>query len=86
MVKTYQDVVGEQCVKNDGMLPVIHEDKNLTWKNYEKLLITEFAWDGNSLSQTDKGGVVPQLIYKDVVREAISKKKNSKAEEPARFV
>ena len=40
---------------------------------------TEFAWDRNSLSQADTGSVIPDLIYKDIVRESISKMKNGKA-------
>ena len=40
---------------------------------------TEFAWDRNSLSQADAGSVIPDLIYKDIVRESISKMKNGKA-------
>ena len=40
---------------------------------------TEFAWDRNSLSQADAGIVIPDLIYKDIVRESISKMKNGKA-------
>ena len=40
---------------------------------------TEFARDRNSLSQADAGSVIPDLIYKDIVRESISKMKNGKA-------
>ena len=40
---------------------------------------TEFAWDRNSLSQADAGSVIPDLIYKDIVRESISKMRNGKA-------
>ena len=40
---------------------------------------TEFAWDRNSLSQADTGSIIPDLIYKDIVRESISKMKNGKA-------
>lgn len=47
---------------------------------------TEFAWGGNSLSEADRGSGVPQLIYKDVVREAICKKNNSKTVGPSSFV
>ena len=47
MVKTNQDVTGEQCVRNhDGVGALSDEDKKITWKNYhENLLNTEFAYD-----------------------------------------
>ena len=40
MVKTNQDIIGEQCIKNDnGILAVKNEDKKIAWKSYhEKLL------------------------------------------------
>ena len=56
--------------------------ENSLEKYYEKLLNTEFAWDRNSLSQTDTviGGLC--LKYKDKVRESVSKIKNGKAAGP----
>ena len=42
---------------------------------------TEFAWDGNSLSQADTITSVPYSIDKDTVRESISKIKNGKTAE-----
>ena len=87
MVETNQEFVGEQWIRNDdGVLPVSHEDKNITWISYNELLNTEFVWGGNSLSEADRGSGVPQLIYKDVVREAICKKNNSKTVGPSSFV
>ena len=47
MVKTNQDILGEQWIGNDDgyyLLAVIDEDKNKAWKSYhEKLLSTKFA-------------------------------------------
>ena len=77
MVKTNQDVTGEQCVRNhDGVGALSDEDKKITWKNYhENLLNTEFAYDRKSLSQADAVSGIPRLIDKDMVRESISKVK-----------
>ena len=46
LVKTNQDIIGEQCIKNDdGVLTVSDEDKKIACKSYH----------GNSLSQVDGG-------------------------------
>ena len=61
---------------------IIDEEKKRAWKSYhEKLLDTEFAWDRNSLSQADTITSISCSIYKDMVRESISKTKNGKAAE-----
>ena len=75
MVKTNQDIVGEQYIKHDdGVLAVSDADKKIAWKRYhEKLFNTEFAWNRNSLSQTGTVNGVPGLIGKDMVRESIRK-------------
>ena len=50
MVKTNQDIIGEQCIRNDdGVLAVSDEDKKIAWKSYYEDL---FTWDRNSLTQT----------------------------------
>ena len=54
MVKTKQDIIGEECTRNDDVLAVSDEDKKIAWKSYHKnLLKTEFAWNSNILSQAD---------------------------------
>ena len=40
---------------------------------------TEFAWDRNSSSVTDKVSEAPSLIDRDLIRESISKMMNGKA-------
>ena len=57
LVKTNQDIIGEQCIKNDdGVLTVSDEDKKIACKSYHgRFLNTESAWDRNSLSQVDGG-------------------------------
>ena len=70
MVKTNQDIIGEQCIRNDdGLLAVTDEDKKV-------------AWDRNSLSQADTVSGVPHLIDNDMVRESISNTKNGKTAGP----
>ena len=54
MVKTKQDIIGEECIRNGDVLAVSDEDKKIAWKSYHKnLLKTEFAWNSNILSQAD---------------------------------
>ena len=69
MVKTNPNMIGEQYIRNgDGVLTGIDEDKKIAWKSYhEKLLNTEYAWDGISLSQVDIVSSAPQLIAKVMV-------------------
>ena len=52
LVKTNQDIIGEQCIKNDdGVLTVSDEDKKIACKSYHvKLFNTKFTWDRNGLS------------------------------------
>ena len=70
MSKTNQNIIDEQCIKNDdAVLTVSNENKEIPWKSYhEKLFNTEFAWDRNSLSQADTVSRVPYLIGRDMVR------------------
>ena len=71
MVKTNQDIIGEQCIRNDdSVLAVGDEYKKVDLKSYhEKLLNTDLAWDRNSLSQVDIVSGVPRSIDKDMVGE-----------------
>ena len=87
MVKTNQDIIGEQNIRNNNcLLVVIDEDKKIAWKsNHEKLLNTEFIGRGDrkNFSQVDIVSGVPRVIDKGMVRELISKIKNGKAAEPS---
>ena len=81
MVITNQDIIGEQFIRNDGLLTVTDEDKKIVWKScHEKLLNTEFVWDRNSLIKTKTWS------DKDMVRESVSKIKNGKAAGPTDLV
>ena len=81
MVKTNQDIICEQFIRNDdGALVFSDEDKKIAWKSYqEKLLNTDFAWEKNTLSQADTVSGVPCFRDRDMVRESISELKNRKA-------
>ena len=49
MVKTNQNIVGEQCIRNDdGVLALSEDDNKIAVKNYHEKLNTEFAWDKNN--------------------------------------
>lgn len=88
IVKTNQDVIGEQRRKNDGGVLVSNDEvKKIDWKSYnEKLSSTEFAWNGNIFSHADTVSNIPCLTDKDMVREAISKMKNGKVAGPSDVV
>lgn len=80
MVKTCEDFIGEQCIRNnDGMLAVRDEDKKKTQKIYHgKLLNADFIQYRHSLSQVNRFRGVLHLIQKDIVIELISKIRNRK--------
>lgn len=52
MIRTNQGIRDENGIINDDMMTVNNEDKKIARKSYqEKLSNTEFAMNGNSLSQ-----------------------------------
>ena len=85
MVKTNEDIIGEQCIRNDDvMLGVSDKEKKIAGQSdHEKLLNKEFAWNRYSLSQADAVSRVCHLIDKDMLRESISKMKNEKPTGPS---
>ena len=87
MIRTNQDIIGEQWIRNDGgALAVGDEDKKIAWRKYrEDLLNTEFAQSNNSLSQADTISV-PHSLDKNMARESISKMKNGKGAGPLHLV
>ena len=88
MVKTNQDIVGEQCVKNDeGKLAVTNDDKKQAWQShYQRLLNTEFEWDRNTLSEEHPVSGPAVRVTKKMVEKAVSKMKNGKAAGPSGIV
>ena len=83
-IKTNQDVVGEQCVRDDmGKLAYTEDAKKKAWSShYKRLLNIEFDWDQDSLSQADPIDD-PITIEKSMVEEAIKKMKKGKAPGPS---
>ena len=84
MQKTNQDVVGEQCVRDDtGTLACTEEAQKKAWhSHYNHLLNVEFDWDQDSLSQAVPVDE-PVKVEKSMVKEAISKMKDGKAAGPS---
>ena len=83
MVKTYQDITGAQCIKNDDGVMIISDEYEKIALKGEKLLNTKFAGDRNSLSQADPVSGVTRVTDKEMVRELISKIKNGKTAGPS---
>ena len=84
MRKSNQDVVGEQCVRDDtGTLACTEEAQKKAWhSHYNHLLNVEFDWDQDSLSQAVPVDE-PVKVEKSMVKEAISKMKDGKAAGPS---
>ena len=84
MRKANQDVVGEQCIKDDtGTLACTVEAQKEAWRShYDRLLNIEFDWDRDNLPQLDpiEG---PIKIDRSKVAKAIKKMKNGKAAGPS---
>ena len=55
IVKTNQDIIGEQCIRNDeGKLAVTNVDMKQAWKSYHQhLLNTENDWEKDNLPEAD---------------------------------
>ena len=84
MQKSNQDVVGEQCVRDDtGTLACTEEAQKKAWhSHYNHLLNVEFDWDQDSLSQAIPVDE-PVKVEKSMVKEAICKMKDGKAAGPS---
>ena len=69
MVKSNQDIIGEQYMRNDDdSLVVTDKAKKIVWSsNHEKLWTAEFAWGTTSLFQADAVRCVLHLKDKDMV-------------------
>ena len=62
MIKT--NAIGEQCIRNGDGVPTLGDEdrKKYLGKNIMRSVWTEFAWERNSLSQTDIVSGVTCLI------------------------
>ena len=88
IVKTNQDIIEEQCIRNDsGVIVVKVRDKKVAWQSYyEDLLNTEYEWRKTSLSRSEPVRGVASFIDKHMVREAVRKMKYDKAARPSGIV
>ena len=84
MRKSNQDVVGEQCVRDDtGTLACTEDAQKKAWhSHYNHLLNVEFDWDQDSLSEAVPVDE-PIKVEKSMVIEAIGKMKEGKAAGPS---
>ena len=88
IVKTNQDIIGEQCIRNDeGKLAVTNVDMKQAWKSYHQhLLNTEYEWEKDNLPEADIVSSSAIYITKDMVAKAVQKMKNGKAAGPSGIV
>ena len=88
MRKENVDVVCDKPVKNDtGEVSMREKAKQNVWaEHYERLLNVEFDWDPDHLSNEPPLEVPPIPITIDMVKQAISKMKSSKAADPSGIV
>ena len=88
MNRENQDIVGENCVKNDaGQLSLTDEDKMKAWvQHYRRLLNVEFPWPENQLPGVAPiAGPTPPVTMEQISK-AISKMKCGKAAGPSGII
>ena len=88
MSRDNQDIVGENCVKNDaGQLSLTDEDKMKAWvEHYSKLLNVEFPWPKDTLPDVAPVAGPPPPVTMEQIRKAISKMKCGKAAGPSGII
>ena len=88
MIKTNQDIIGEECIRSDdGELATSEIQKKNAWKcYYDRFLNTEFSWDRENLGEVETVSGAAILIEKEMVREAVKKMKKGKADGPSSVV
>ena len=88
MSRENQDIVGENCVKNDaGQLSLTDEDKMKAWvEHYSKLLNDEFPWPKDTLPDVAPVAGPPPPVTMEQIRKAISKMKCGKAAGPSGII
>lgn len=86
IVKTNQDTIGEQYIRNDISVLEVNDDVNIAWKTYyEKHFNTGFPLDRSTLSQ-EVMSCASCLRDKVTFRESISKIKDVLAVGPSGVV
>ena len=83
-----QDIVGENCVKNDaGQLSLTDEDKMKAWVQHQsRLLNVEFPWPKDQLPKVAPIAGPPPPVTMEQIRKAISKMKCGKAAGPSGII
>ena len=81
MDRTNQDVVGENCVRNDaGEIALSDDDKMKAWvEHYARLLNVEFEWPSDELPDVPPTAGPRPTVPTALIRKAISKMKFGKA-------
>lgn len=85
MDRTNQDVVGENCIRNDvGEMALSDSDKLKAWvEYYSQLLNVEFEWPSNELPESTPVEGPPPGVSTEMISLAISKMKCGKAAGPS---
>ena len=80
-----QDVVGENCVRNDtGELALSDDDKMKAWvEHYARLLNVEFEWPGDELPEVAPTAGLPPSVSSAQIHKALSRMKCGKAAGPS---
>ena len=85
MADRNQDVVGEQCVRNDAGEPSLTEEAKMkAWvEHYSRLMNIEFDWPRDKLPNAAPVEVDPPTVTTEMIRVALSKMKCGKAACPS---
>ena len=85
MADRNQDVVGEQCVRNDAGEPSLTEEAKMkAWvEHYSRLMNIEFDWPRDKLPNADPVVGDPPTVTTEMIRAALSKMKCGKAAGPS---
>ena len=88
MDRTNQDVVGENCIRNDkGELSLSDEEKMNAWvEHYARLLNVEFDWPSDLLPEVTPVEGPPPPITTDMIGKALGKMKGGKAAGPSGII
>ena len=88
MDRSNQDILGENCIRNDaGELAITDDDKLKAWvEHYARLLNVEFDWPKDMLPEIPPNDGPPPTISSDMIRKALSKMKNGKAAGPSGII
>ena len=75
MADRNQDVVGEQCVRNDAGEPSLTEEAKMkAWvEHYSRLMNIEFDWPRDKLPNADQVAGDPPTVTTEIIRSTLSK-------------